>query len=105
MVQVFFLAVSHLAQSAQKGQEANENERERKKERKKCDCRDGEECPLKGECVLESVVYKANVIKENGEKIDFEKIEISQQFKRVSCCNFVRLIDWLQYSPKEKFVS
>ena len=52
-------------------QEANENERERKKERKKCDCRDGEECPLKGECVIESVVYKANVIKENGEKIAY----------------------------------
>ena len=31
-----------------------------------------------------------------NQKIDFEKIEISQQLKCVSCCNFVRLIDCLR---------
>ena len=42
-----------------------------RKERK-CNCRKKEECPLQGECVIESVVYKARVKEESsGEEVSY----------------------------------
>ena len=42
------------------------------KREQKCNCRKKEECPLQGECVIESVVYKARVKEESsGEEVSY----------------------------------
>ena len=49
----------------------HENNQQEKNKEKKCNCRKKEECPLKGNCLVESVIYKATL---KTEKENFEYI-------------------------------
>ena len=46
--------------------EMKENMNENENETNTCNCRKKEECPLQGECIQETVVYRAKVKVENG---------------------------------------
>ena len=45
--------------------EEDEQDQEKEGKKRECNCRDRQDCPMKGNCLSESVVYQA-VVKDNG---------------------------------------